>query len=209
MPSADFCAAVRPPCGDLSLESETQRRSPEVRSTAFPARPPDLPPRSLMTVDFAITCSLVRPGRPRYPVLVHRAAALLRASFRLRLATTPLRFANPSPPSGWIEDFHLQAVVHARHTRKRPRWRSPGPHVFWEEILSAGQKRCPAAPRSADPDDSSWPCTPLEDVRYTIAIFTDLPAGLKTLSYFGRSHAITSRWGGWDGHSPPFAGSGL
>ena len=114
MPSADFCAAVRPPCGDLSLESETQRRSPEVRSTAFPARPPDLPPRSLMTVDFAITCSLVRPGRPRYPVLVHRAAALLRASFRLRLATTPLRFANPSPPSGWIEDFHLQAVVHTR-----------------------------------------------------------------------------------------------
>lgn len=25
-----------------------------------------------------------------------------------------LRFANPSPPSGWIEDFHLQAVDHAR-----------------------------------------------------------------------------------------------
>jgi hypothetical protein len=33
---------------------------------------------------------------------------------------TPLRFANPSPPSGWIEDFHLQAVDHARHTTKRP-----------------------------------------------------------------------------------------
>jgi hypothetical protein len=29
-----------------------------------------------------------------------------------------LRFANPSPPSGWIEDFHLQAVDHARHTKK-------------------------------------------------------------------------------------------
>ena len=26
---------------------------------------------------------------------------------------------NPSPPSGWIEDFHLQAVVHAWHTQKR------------------------------------------------------------------------------------------
>jgi hypothetical protein len=24
-----------------------------------------------------------------------------------------LRFANPSPSSGWIEDFHLQAVDHA------------------------------------------------------------------------------------------------
>jgi len=100
--------------------SRTRRRSPEVRSTAFTARPPDLPPRLLMAVDFAITCSLVQPGRPRYPVLVHQAAALLRASFRPRLAAAPLRFANPSPPSGWIEDFHLQALDHARHTRKAP-----------------------------------------------------------------------------------------
>src|SRR5207249_4417490 len=73
-----------------------------------------------MTVDFAIGCSLVRPGRPRYPVFVHRAAGLLHASFRPHLAMTPLRFANPSPPSGWVKDFHLQAVDHARHTRKRP-----------------------------------------------------------------------------------------
>src|ERR1022692_340878 len=71
-----------------------------------------------MAADFAILCSLVRPGRPRYPVFVHRAAALLHASFRPHLAMTPLRFANPSPPSGWIEDFHLQAVDHARHTKK-------------------------------------------------------------------------------------------
>src|SRR6266851_471832 len=115
-PSADFCAAVRPPCGGLSLVAETQHRPPEVISTAFAARPSDLPPRPLMVVDFAISSSLVRPGRPLYPLLVYRAAALLHASFRPRLATTPLRFANPSPPSGWIEDFHLQAVDHARHT---------------------------------------------------------------------------------------------
>jgi hypothetical protein len=115
-PSADFCAAVRTPCDVLSPDLETQRRPPEVRSTAFTARPPNLPPRPLMAVDFAIRISLVRPGRPRYPVFVHRAAALLHASFRPRLATTPLRFANPSPPSGWIKDFHLQAVDHARHT---------------------------------------------------------------------------------------------
>lgn len=120
MPSADFCAAVRSPYDDLSPVTGTQRRSPEVRPTAFTARPPDLPPRSLMTVDFAFLCPLVRPGRPRYPVLVHRAAALLHASFRPHLAATPLRFANPSPPSGWIEDSHLQAVVHARHTKKSP-----------------------------------------------------------------------------------------
>jgi hypothetical protein len=43
-----------------------------------------------MTMDFAIICSLVRSGRPPYPVLVHRAAALLRAFFRPHLAMTPL-----------------------------------------------------------------------------------------------------------------------
>ena len=120
MPSADFCAAVRPPYDGLSPESGTQHRPPEVRPTAFTAHPPNLPPRSLMTVDFAISCSLVRPGRPRYPVFVHRATALLHAFFRPHLTMTPLRFTNPSPPSGWIEDFHLQAVVHTRHTTKRP-----------------------------------------------------------------------------------------
>src|SRR5215475_300638 len=121
MPSADFCVAVRSPYGDLSLVAETQRRPPEVRPTAFAARPPDLPPRSLMTVDFAIISPLVRPGRPRYPVFVHRAAALLHASFRPHLAVTPLRFANPSPPSGWVEDSHLQAVDQcSAHKEKAP-----------------------------------------------------------------------------------------
>jgi hypothetical protein len=33
--------------------------------------------------------------RPRYPVFVHRAAALLHAFFRPHLAVTPLRFASP------------------------------------------------------------------------------------------------------------------
>ena len=60
-----------------------------------------------------------RQARPAsYPVSVRQVTVLLHASFRPRLATTPLRFANPSPPSGWVEDFHLRAVVHARHTAK-------------------------------------------------------------------------------------------
>ncbi|MGB9079425.1 MAG: hypothetical protein WCC26_21510 [Terracidiphilus sp.] len=50
---------------------------------------------------YGLCCSL--PTRPRvllasYPILVHRHTPLLHASFRPRLATTPLRFANPSPP---------------------------------------------------------------------------------------------------------------
>src|SRR3977135_4114697 len=69
----------------------------------------------------ANSSSRARAARYRYPVLVHQAAALLRASFRPRLAAAPLRFANPSPSSGWIEDLHLHALAHARHKRKRPR----------------------------------------------------------------------------------------
>lgn len=42
-----------------------------------------------------------QPARPApqasYPVLVHRLALLLRASFRLHLTVTPLRFAITSP----------------------------------------------------------------------------------------------------------------
>src|SRR5262249_13352310 len=76
---------------------------------------------TLDDLDFAINCLLVRPGRPRYPVLVHRAAALLHASSRRHLTMPPLRFANPSPSSGWIEDFHLQAVDQCSAHNKKPR----------------------------------------------------------------------------------------
>ncbi len=33
--------------------------------------------------------------------------------------------AGPSPSSGWTEDFHLQAVVHTRHTANGSRERAP------------------------------------------------------------------------------------
>ena len=62
------------------------------------------------------------PARPAPyasdPVLVHRLTPLLHASFRPRLATTPLRFAMTSPPSGCQGDSHPRAVEHARHTKK-------------------------------------------------------------------------------------------
>ncbi len=153
MPSADFCAAVRSPYGDLSPVAGTQRRPPEVRPTAFAARPSDLPPRSLMTMDFAISGSLVRPGRPRYPLLVHRAAALLHAFFRPHLAMTPLRFTNPSPSSGWIEDFHLQAVVHTRHTTKN-RPACAGRLICFQTAQAARDQH-----QSASGLGRSWKCT--------------------------------------------------
>jgi hypothetical protein len=119
MPAADFCRAIRKNLFLLRPDSGTRRRPPEVSSTAFSAQPPDLPPAALMDLGFAVSCPLARCRRPHHPVFVHRLAPLLHAAFRPRLTTTPLRFAIPSPPSGWEEDFHLQAVEHARHTRSQ------------------------------------------------------------------------------------------
>ncbi|HMH96651.1 MAG TPA: hypothetical protein VK577_08750, partial [Bradyrhizobium sp.] len=47
---------------------------------------------------------------------------------------TPLRFANPSPLSGWIEDFHLQAADHARHTANGSRECAPDDRLRDEAI---------------------------------------------------------------------------
>ena len=73
------------------------------------------------------------------PVLVHRLACLLHASFRPRLAAKPLRFAITSPPSGCEEDFHLQAIEHARHTTKSapiPRSASHQFHFLFSNFYS-------------------------------------------------------------------------
>ena len=62
------------------------------------------------------------PARPTkaasYPISVRQVAALIHAAFRHHLAGMPLRFTNPSPPSGWIRDFHPRAAEHAGHTTK-------------------------------------------------------------------------------------------
>ena len=65
LPSADFRAAVTRLAARSVRIPGHGRGSPEVSSDAFPAHPPDLPPRPLMTVDFAVIRPLVRPGRPR------------------------------------------------------------------------------------------------------------------------------------------------
>jgi hypothetical protein len=50
--------------------------------------------------------SLTRPaGTASYPVSVRQVTALLHASLAPCLATTLLRFANTSPPSGCVEDL--------------------------------------------------------------------------------------------------------
>src|SRR5437879_3781457 len=119
MPAADSRPTVRMDCSILSHDAVTCGGSPDVSSTAFNAQPPDLPPVCLVDLGFAVLCQLAPHRRPLHPVLVHRLASLIHASFRLRLATTPLRFSSPSPPPGWAGDFHPLAVEHVRHTKQK------------------------------------------------------------------------------------------
>ncbi len=120
MPAADSRRTFRMDCSILSHASVTCSGSPEVSSTAFRAQPPDLPPVCLVDAGFTVLCQLAPHRRPHHPVLVHRLALLIHASFRPRLTTTPLRFSSPSPPPDRAGDFHSQAVEHVRHTKKMP-----------------------------------------------------------------------------------------
>lgn len=63
-------------------------------------------------------------GTPCWSALspaLHPDRGSARQGFDAQCWTTTLRL----PPSGWIEDSHLQALDHARHTRKKPRGENP------------------------------------------------------------------------------------
>src|SRR5438477_4664174 len=119
-PAADVCRPVRMDRSTLSPDSRTNGRSPEVSSTAFRTQPPEFTTSALD--GYGLRCQLPASPTPyaSNPVLVHRLVRLLYASFRRRLATTPLGFAMTSPPSGCQVDFHPRAVEHARHTAGTP-----------------------------------------------------------------------------------------
>src|SRR5438876_9834710 len=77
-----------------------------------------------MDMGFANIGPLARHRRPpiRFLFIGSRlCSALLSCPASGRVLFCPLRFAITSPPSDCEEDFHLQAVKHARHTMKRPR----------------------------------------------------------------------------------------
>ena len=120
MPSADFCAAIKSPRGSLSSKSGT---TAQISPGKFD-RLPRTPAGSTALVFDGCGLRDQSPARPArdasYPVSVRQVAVLLRTVFRRHLAMPPLCFANPSPPSGWIEDFHFRAAEHARHTSYGP-----------------------------------------------------------------------------------------
>jgi hypothetical protein len=89
---------------------------------AFSAQPPDLQRLNFGRESFAAFGPLALLGIACYPVLVHRLADSLAASFSCSLTLAALRFT-------WVvttnspEDFHLQVTIHAGHTKeKAPRF---------------------------------------------------------------------------------------
>jgi len=118
MPSADFSDAIRSLRGSLSRRlfalgtPETSRgKFHHLRRTPAESTPAALDGYGLRGQ---------APARPATTASIRflsiRPRLSLRASFRPRLAATPLRFARTSPPSGCTGDFHPQVVEHARHT---------------------------------------------------------------------------------------------
>ena len=123
------------PCDALSRDSATKQ---QISRGKFDRLPHTTAEFTTSTLDgYGLCCHW--PARPApyasYPVLVHRLVRLLHASFRPRLATTPLRFAMTSPPSGCQKDFHLRAVEHARHTTKKPPACTEGFVQFAKQML--------------------------------------------------------------------------
>src|ERR1700747_2506775 len=101
-----------------SVAAATQNRTPGVSSAAFHAQSPDLRFAPLMDMDFAVSCPLVRHWRlisGFCPSTRTFAPRFLQTSPR---GDSPCVITSPSPPSGWAEDFHLQAAEHAQHTTK-------------------------------------------------------------------------------------------
>ena len=117
-PSADFSVAVRKPRGFLSPQG-TRPRSPGVSSTAVYARPPDLRFASLMDMDFAVLCPLVRRSRLR------SGSCTSARVFVSRFLRTPprgdaLALRYPSPPSGWVGTFTPELSNMSGAQRKSP-----------------------------------------------------------------------------------------
>src|SRR5215469_13451260 len=92
--------------------------APEVKSTAFLAHPPNLPPVPLLDMGFVVLRQLARHRRPpiRFLSIGSRVYSTLPSDPTSRSA--PLRFSSRLPPSGLAGDSHPQAVDHARHTKK-------------------------------------------------------------------------------------------
>src|SRR5271167_1908793 len=117
MSSADFCPAIGPPHGAPSRRSDTE----QISWSKFSRLPCAVAGSTLRVLDgYGLRGKW--PARPtlapctRFLSIDPHVCSTLPSDLASR--RQPLRFANPSPPSDWVEDFHLQATEHAQHTTK-------------------------------------------------------------------------------------------
>ncbi len=119
MPSADFCRPVRSSLDSLSRVVTTR---PQI-SWGNSSRLRRAIAGSTLPVLDGYGLGRARPAGPtlaphiRFLFIDSRFCYTLPSDPALR--PTPLRFANPSPPSGWVEDFHFLAAGHAQRTVPR------------------------------------------------------------------------------------------
>jgi hypothetical protein len=116
MPSADFSNAIGPPCDGPSPPRADTPETSRGKFDRLRRTPAESTPAALDGYGLHGQA----PARPTTNASIRflsiRPRLSLPASFRPRLAATPLRFARTSPPSGCAGDFHPQVVEHARHT---------------------------------------------------------------------------------------------
>jgi len=118
MPSADFCVPIRSPRGSLSPKLRDGTQTSRGKSDRLHHTPAGSTALALDGCGLRDQLSARPTKNASYPVSVRQVTVLIHASFRPRLATTPLRFTSTSSPSDCAEDSHLLAVKHARHTTK-------------------------------------------------------------------------------------------
>jgi hypothetical protein len=82
----------------------------------FTACPPNIHAESLMDMGFVFPRTLARFRLPQIRFLYVRSQLCTALPSDPASRLTPLRFANTSPPSGCVKDFHLLGIEHARHT---------------------------------------------------------------------------------------------
>src|ERR1700747_1261710 len=117
MPSADFCPAIGPPHGAPSRRSDTE----QISWSKFSRLPCAVAGSTLRVLDgYGLRGKW--PARPTLAPCTrflsidpHVCSRFLQTSPH---GDSPCVVANPSPPSGWAEDFHLQATEHVQHTTK-------------------------------------------------------------------------------------------
>ena len=112
-PIADFCSAVRLP---LAAQSP-KRHGADLLGQAQSLSVHNRRIYASLHLDglwiFEVRCPLVRQS------FVHRLARLLNASLQTPpRGSSPCIITRPLPPSGRLEDFHLQVTEHAQHTTK-------------------------------------------------------------------------------------------